>query len=83
MEHATEIWLDFNQAAAMLGIARPRFARLIDEQALAVRLAPSGTPGVLKSDLLAWRERDRAARREALATLACGIDREVFGAVSD
>ena len=74
-----EVWLDFDQAIALLGLSAPRFRQLIDESTLPVRNAPSGRPGVMKRDLLAWRERDRVSRREALATLARAVDREVFG----
>ena len=72
------VWLDFAQAAALLGIAAPRFASLIADGALPTRLAPSGTPGVFKSDLMAWQRIDRAERRAALVTFAIHVDREIF-----
>ena len=74
-----DAWLDFDQAIALQGLSAPRFRGLVDEGAIAVRISPGGRPGVMKIDLLAWRERDRAARSEALVALARGIDGEVFG----
>ena len=74
----SDVWLDVEQAAALLGIAAPRFERLIAAAAIPTRLAPSGRAGVMKSDLLAWHRADRDARRDALRRVAALADREIF-----
>jgi hypothetical protein len=78
MTDLPDVWLDFAQAAALIGMAAPRFARVIDQGTLRVQLAPSGTRGVMKSDLLSWRRVDRDAGRAALVDFAAQVDREIF-----
>ncbi len=72
-------WLDFGQAAALLGLSMPRIVQLLDDHALPSHPAPTGRPGVMKSDLMAWHRRDQAERRDALIALARAVDEEVFG----
>lgn len=76
---ASEVWLDFGQAASLVGLSMPRLVRLIDEGALATRPAPTGRPGLFKSELLAWHRCDEAERRAALGALAGAVDDEIFG----
>ena len=74
-----DAWLDFGQAPALIGLSMPRFLRAIEARQMPTRSSPTGKPGVMKSDLLAWHRRDRDERRAALRAFAGAIDREIFG----
>ena len=75
----SDVWLDFGQAASLVGLSMPRLVRLVDERVLSTHPAPTGRPGLFKNELLAWHRVDEAERRAALATLAGAVDDEIFG----
>jgi excisionase family DNA binding protein len=57
------------EAARLLGIARPTLLRLVGQGALRP-CGPAGAALLSRAEVVAWRDRQAALRRDALAALA-------------
>jgi excisionase family DNA binding protein len=64
-------------AADLVGVSRPYLVRFIDNGAIPQQGQVGNQRRVLKSDVLAWWEKERVGRRQALKRLAEGIAEEL------
>lgn len=65
-------------AADLVGVSRPFLVARIEAGEIPLHLQVGNQRRVLKSDVLAWQQREQTRRRQALDRLGTELDSEIF-----
>jgi len=70
--------LSTQEAAALVGMSRPYIVARIEAGDIPLHQRVGNQRRVLKSDVLAWHQREHMQRRRAIAQLGADLDDEIF-----